>query len=263
MDNITDQLIVEKQDGVGRIGFDNQARRNALTYEMWCGIPVVLRDFLADDAVRVIILHGTGGKAFSAGADISQFEKNRSSEDAIVEYNRAVSEALGVLLDAEKPTIAMIEGYCIGGGMGVASCCDLRLCNEEARFAVPAAKLGLGYRLDGLKPLIDIVGPSRAKEILFTARQFTATEAYDMGLVNRVLPRNVLAAYVDDYARTISANAPLTVKAAKVVIQEATRLDAADIARCEKAVADCFASEDYKEGRKAFAEKRKPAFQGR
>lgn len=263
MAEITDQLIVEKQNGVGRIKLDNQAKRNAMTFEMWRDLPAVLDDFMADEAVRVVVLSGTGGKAFCAGADISQFEKNRSGEEATAIYNAAVSKASIALAEVAKPTIAKIEGFCIGGGLGIALCCDLRIANDAASFAVPAAKLGLGYGHEGLKRLVDVVGPSTAKEIFFTARQFTADEALGMGLINRVVPRALLDAYVDDYTTRIAENAPLTIHAAKVVINELTMPGGPDTALCEKVVDDCFTSEDYQEGRRAFMEKRKPQFNRR
>ena len=179
MEKVTEKLIVLKKDGVGRIAFDNQQRRNALTYEMWQGLPVVLKDFAQDAAVRVIVLSGAGGRAFSAGADISEFEKQRASEDAVEVYNAAVADATNALVAARKPLIAQIDGFCIGGGLGVAMCCDLRIAATDSRFAIPAAKLGLGYKLNNLRHLIDVVGPSFAMEILFTARQFDAEAAAD------------------------------------------------------------------------------------
>lgn len=264
METVTDQLIVTKENGVGTIKFDNQARRNAMTYEMWEGLGIVIEDFNADPAVRVIVVSGEGGKAFCAGADISQFAEKRSSEDAVAVYNATTDKSSKILATAVKPTIAKIEGFCIGGGLGIAMCCDLRIANEQATFAVPAAKLGLGYRADGLKRLVDVVGPSFAKDIFYTARQFTSAEAYNMGLVNRVLPRGALASYVDDYTKTIAGNAPITISAARVVINELMKdSDERDEALCEQVVVDCFASEDYKEGRTAFMEKRKPQFKGK
>ena len=262
--SVSKRLIVAKAAGVGRISFDNQERRNALSYDMWQGLPVVLDDFAQDPAVRVIVLAGAGGKAFSAGADISEFEKQRASEDAIAVYNAAVAEATNALIGARKPLIAKIDGYCIGGGLGVAMCCDLRIAASDSRFAIPAAKLGLGYKLGNLRHLIDAVGPSFAMEILFTARQFDAQEALAMGLVNRVLPPAEVAAYVDDYAARIAENAPLTVLAAKTVVREAVKdADKRDLDLCQRVVDDCFASDDYQEGRTAFMEKRKPRFKGR
>ena len=264
MQKITKQLIISKSDGVGRISFDNQDRRNALNYDMWCGIPVILNNFSEDNEVRVIVLSGAGGKAFSAGADISEFATNRSGENAVAIYDAAVGKATKALTLTKKPIIAQIDGFCIGGGLGVAMTCDLRIAATDSRFSVPAAKLGLGYKLQGLKILVDQVGPAAAKEIFFTARQFNAEEALQMGLVNRILPAENVADYVDDYARTIASNAPLTVLATKTIVDEILKdPNSRDLNLCQQVVDDCFSSDDYQEGRQAFMEKRKPNFKGR
>jgi enoyl-CoA hydratase len=264
MDGVTDQLVVEKKDGVGYIRFDNQAKKNAMTFEMWRDLPAVLDDFLADDNVRVVVVSGEGGGAFCAGADISQFAKNRSSEEGVKIYNAATEKASERLREFPKPTIAKIEGPCVGGGVGLATCCDIRIAEEGAIFAVPAAKLGLGYRVDGLKPFVDLIGPSYAKEIFYTARKFTAEEMKEIGFVNRIVPKAELDAYVADYTRRIVENAPLTIKAVKVVVAESLKDDGLrDLDLCAKVVKDCFDSADYKEGRTAFMEKRKPQFTGK
>ncbi len=212
----------------------------------------------------MVVLSGAGGKAFVSGADISEFAEKRSSPESVQEYNRIAGLANAAIIEFAKPTIAMIQGYCIGGGLGVALCCDLRLAAEDSRFAVPAAKLGLGYAYDGIKRLVDVVGPSFAKEIFYTARQFDATEALQMGLVNRVVPAADIETYVRDYAGTIGGNAPLTINSVKLCVNEAIKdPDKRDLVAAQAAVDACFASADYIEGRTAFMEKRKPAFRAR
>lgn len=260
----TDKMVARKDGGVGTMIFNNPAKHNAVSLEMWQATIDILDDFARDDAVRVIVVRGAGGKAFVSGADISKFEDERAEAEAVERYNETSERAYLALFESPKPTIAMIEGYCIGGGAGLAVCCDLRICTEDAKFAIPAAKLGLGYGLTRLRRLINLVGPSFTKEIFFTARQFTAQEAAAMGLVNRVVGRDQLEAYVQDYAARISENAPLTVKAIKRITAEAMKDPGRrDEALCDRLVAECFASEDYAEGRKAFMEKRKPVFKGR
>jgi len=209
------------------------------------------------------VITGAGGKAFVSGADISKFENERSNEEQQARYNEIVAKANDSLYSFPKPTIAMIRGYCIGGGLGLAVCCDLRICSDNSRFAIPAAKLGLGYGYTGIKRLADLVGPSFAKEIFFTARQFDAAEAQTMGLVNRVMPADQLEVYVKNYADTIGGNAPLTVNAVKFIANQTVADEGKrDLKRCADLVKGCFDSKDFIEGRRAFMEKRKPAFTG-
>ena len=259
----TDKMLSRKEGNVGYLIFNNPQRHNAVSLEMWEAAGGILADFAADTNVRVVVLTGAGGKAFVSGADISKFESERSSKQAIDRYNESVDKANSAIYEFPKPTIAMIQGYCIGGGVGLALCCDLRICSDNSKFGIPAAKLGLGYSYPGVKRLSDLVGLSFAKEIFFTARQFDAEEARVMGLVNRVVPPAELEAYVKNYADTIAGNAPLTVKAAKFIANETVRDESKrNLARCTELVEQCFRSNDYTEGRRAFMEKRKPAFTG-
>jgi enoyl-CoA hydratase len=259
----SDKMLSRRDGQVGYVIFNNPERHNAVSLEMWTATSEILEGFAKDPDVRVVVLTGAGGKAFVSGADVSKFESERASTDATKVYNAAVERANLGIYEFPKPTIAMIQGYCIGGGVGLAACCDLRIASDNSRFAVPAAKLGLGYSFGGLKRLIDVVGPAFAKEIFFTARQFDAEEARGMGFVNRIVPPAELENYVRSYAETIAANAPLTVKAAKYIANEVMKDESKrNLARCAEMVEQCFASQDYTEGRRAFMEKRKPAFTG-
>jgi len=260
---LTSKMLAEKDGAVGRLIFNNPARHNAVSLEMWQAVGQIMEDFDNDDAIRVIVVTGAGGKAFVSGADISEFKEKRANEQAAAEYAKISEMARVRLNETLKPTIAMIRGYCIGGGLGIATCCDLRIASDNSTFAVPAAKLGLGYNYPGLKRLVDIVGPSFAKEIFYTARQFTSDEARTMGLVNRVLPGAELEDYVKKYAETIARNAPLTIRAVKKVVSEVLKDESQrDMKGADEAVKICFRSKDYIEGRDAFMEKRKPVFTG-
>jgi enoyl-CoA hydratase/carnithine racemase len=257
-------MIAEKSGPVGRIVFNKPAKHNATSSDMWEAIPVILDDFEKDPAIRVVVVTGAGDKAFVSGADISEFEKARSTPEQVARYDKIGEIANARLTKCSKPTIARIRGYCIGGGLAVALTCDIRIASEGARFGVPAAKLGLGYRAAGIKVLMDLVGPSNAKEIFFTGRLFSASEALGMGLVNRVVPDAELDSYVDNYCGLIGQNAPLTMHAAKRTVEELSRLDGKpDLDRSARLVKECFESQDYIEGRRAFMEKRKPVFKGR
>ncbi len=258
----TEKMLARIEGSIGWMTFNNPARRNAVSLEMWQAIPTILDRFENDPAVRVIVLHGAGEAAFVAGADISQFEKTRSSPESNAEYDHALEDASKRLYECSKPTIAMIHGYCIGGGVAIAVCCDLRIAADSAKFGIPAVRLGLGYGHKGVKKLMDLVGPSYTKEIFFTARHFSAAEAQTMGLVNRVLPTPELDAYVRGYCDTIADNAPMTINALKRTVAELVKGAEADLALTDRLVKACFASQDFVEGRRAFMEKRRPVFRG-
>lgn len=259
----TDKMIAEKDGPIGWITFNNPERRNAVSMAMWEALTDIVRDYENDKAIRVIVLKGAGDLAFVSGADISEFEEKRSSPETTRIYNEASGKATVALKHVGKPTIAMIRGFCIGGGVSVALSCDMRIAAEGAKFGVPAAKLGLGYEAEGVRKLMDVVGPAFAKEIFFTARQFTAQEAVAMGLVNRLVPDAQLETFVRDCAGTIAANAPLTVASIKTIVGEVLKDESErDMALCQQVVDRCFNSEDYMEGRSAFMAKRKPMFKG-
>ena len=260
----TDKMRAHKDKHVGWITFNNPARHNAVSLEMWQGLADIANDFARDDDIRVVVVHGAGGKAFVSGADISEFAEQRDSAEATQRYDAVAQQGMQALKNLKKPTLAMIQGYCIGGGVAVALNCDIRIAADHSRFAVPAAKLGLGYEFDGVRKLVDVVGPSFAQEIFFTARQFSAPEALAMGLINRMVPQDELLAYVTQYAATIAANAPLTVASIKTIVGEIVKDPSLrNVALCDQLVAQCFNSADFTEGRTAFMEKRKPVFTGR
>lgn len=261
---MTDRILARIDGRIGILTFNNPEKRNALSLEMWQRMGEVLDAFAADADLRVVVLTGAGDKAFVSGADISKFASERASAEAAVVYNETVDRVCERLYAFPKPTIAMINGFCMGGGLAIAVSCDMRVASSEAVFALPAAKLGLGYGYAGLRRCIETIGPAATKEIFFTARRFGCEEALHWGLLNRAVAPEALAATVMEIATTIADNAPLTVAAVKRIAVEILKdPDSRDMAACEEMVAACFASDDYKEGRAAFLEKRKPRFRGR
>jgi enoyl-CoA hydratase/carnithine racemase len=258
------RIIAERTGPVARLVIDNPARRNAIDLAMWRQASDLLDEMAQAPEVRVLVVEGRGGKAFASGADISKFERERGTAEAVEEYNETAAGAYRRLKRFPKPTVASIGGFCIGGGLALALCCDIRICGEDSRFAVPAAKLGLGYGIEGQRNLTEAVGAAVAADLLFSGRQVDAAEALALGLVNRVVPAAGRAAEVAAYAATIAANAPMTLalaKACKLALTPA--VDAEEEKRLREMVRACYASADYKEGRRAFLEKRAPVFSGR
>jgi len=261
----TEKLLLQKDGPIGWITFNQPEKRNAVSQEMWQAMPEYVADLSADPAIRVVILRGAGETAFVAGADISQFKDRRRNAADEEEYRRISGAGSESLAHLGKPLVAMIHGFCIGGGVSIAITCDLRIAADDARFGIPAARLGLGYHYKGMEKLMSLIGPAYTKELFFTARtDFSAQDALRMGLVNQVVPKADLERFTRDYALTMSRNAPLTLRSAKASVEQLLRPeDRRDYALLDRLIKDCFDSQDYQEGVKAFSEKRRPQFQGR
>jgi enoyl-CoA hydratase len=256
------RLRVERDGPIGRMVFDSPARRNAISGAMWRAIPAAMADFDVDPEIRCVVLRGEGTVAFAAGADISEFEQRRSSAGGVKEYDGLVDAAQHAVEGSEKPVIALIHGFCIGGGVEMALACDLRYAAASSQFAIPAARLGVGYGVHGTNRLVATVGQAAAREIMFTGRRYNADEALAMGLVNRVLPDSELDEYVRKLALELAANAPLSITASKTIINQLIAPQG-DFAKGNELTARCMKSEDYGEGRRAFMEKRTPRFKGK
>jgi len=256
------KMLAEIADGIGTITFNNPEKRNAMSLEMWRGLVEILTRFEADQAVRAVVLTGAGPKAFVSGADISQFDSQRASSSAQEEYDALTSAGRLRLLEFPHPVIARIRGFCLGGGIGIALQADLRIAAEDAEFGIPAARLGLAYSSGMVRQLVALVGPAHARMLLYTGTRIDAREAERIGLVNQTVRAEDLADKVADLARTIAANAPLSVRAAKLAVAAVEAPGSVDSDLVEAAIATCFDSDDYREGRAAFQEKRPPKFSG-
>ena len=262
----TTERVKTGVDGAAlHIRFNNPAKHNALSVDMWEAVPALLGQAERDDDIRVVVFSGEGGKSFISGADISQFEDMRAQKEAVKKYELTAEQALEGIYEFPKPTIACIRGYCVGGGVNVAISCDLRVASTDSTFFVPATRLGLGYRMSAMRNLTYLVGPGYAKDIFFTARRLDAKEADKIGLVNRIAEPDQLEALLKEYTEPIVTGAPLTIKAGKRIIREVLKTDGepVDMDLCRRLILDCFESEDYQEGRRAFMEKRKPVFRGK
>jgi enoyl-CoA hydratase len=269
MSNPTYESITERVqtwlDGTTlHIRFNNPAKHNALSVDMWEAVPPLLKLAQADDRVRLVVFSGAGEKSFVSGADISQFEDMRAAREAVAHYEKLAEATLMGIHDFPKPTLACIRGYCIGGGVNVAISCDIRIASTDSVFAIPAARLGLGYRYSAMKNLVDLVGPGAAKDLFFTARRIDAAEARSLGLVSRICAPDALAALLGEYTAAMADNAPLTVAAGKAITREILKASPElDTALCTSLIRGCFESADYTEGRTAFMQKRRPVFTGR
>jgi enoyl-CoA hydratase/carnithine racemase len=257
------EVRVERDGPIARLVFDHEKRRNAITVDMWEAIPEAVRSLQEDSQVRVVVMRGAGSEAFVSGADISEFEKTRAG-NAGREYDAMTARAFAALQGLEKPLVALIHGFCIGGGAAIALTADLRYAADDARFAVPPARLGLGYHTAGIRALIRTVGFSETADLLFTARRVPAEEARHIGLINEVFAKDVLDENVDQLAHVIADNAPLTLRSAKISLQELAKLETErDTRRIKESIEQCYQSEDFAEGVRAFLKKRKPRFTGK
>jgi enoyl-CoA hydratase len=260
---ITPNVIAEKRGAAGWLIFNDPGRHNAISMEMWAAVPQVLNAFVDDSDVRLIVLSGAGERAFVSGANIGQFDSMRSGRDLIARYDAFTGAALESLHQCKKPTVAKIRGYCIGGGISIAASCDIRIASEESAFSIPAARLGIGYRFSAIRDLVTVIGAAHCLDLLLSARKFNTAHAQAIGLIQHRVPDADLDRYMEDYILQLSHNAPLSMFTTKQMVRQlCSPHSGVNEAALNELVAACFASEDYNEGKRAFAEKRAPVFRG-
>lgn len=260
----SERLRVRRDGAVLHVVFDHPQRHNALSVDMWAALPPVLARAATDPQVRLVVFSGAGDRAFASGADISQFERERTSGAAAERYEALSEEALVGVREFPKPTLACVRGWCLGAGLNVAMACDIRIAATDAVFGIPAARMGLGYRESALKDLVELVGVGAAKDLFYTARRIDGAEALRLGLVSRCVEPSALPGLLDEYMQTIAQNAPLTIAAAKATLGDLLATPSGPGMERSRALTQaCYDSRDYVEGRRAFMEKRRPVFEGR
>ncbi len=258
---MADHLLVERDAAVATVSLNRPDVLNAINVQMYRDLPAIVAELDADPSVKVVVLRGAGDRAFASGADISEFERERSSAEKARNYNRHVAAAEVALEGMVKPTIAMVHGYCIGGGAGLALACDLRFADERARFAITPAKLGLVYSLESTKRVVDLVGPSRAKWILMSGQQIHADVALRLGLIDELVPTEQLPSFTYEFAELVSSRAQFSVRAGKEMVRRVLAGQVRDDDATLELRASSFDTDDFAEGVRSFLEKRPPRFE--
>lgn len=257
------KILTERAGPIGRIIINNEKKRNAMSLAMWEAIPAAIAELDADHAIHVIVMTGAGNTAFVSGADISEFDQVRGDTPSATRYDKINAECYRAVRNAKKPTVALIKGFCMGGGFGLAAACDLRLANTSGIFGIPAGKLGVGYPTDAIADIVKLVGPANAKEIYLTAKNYSASEAKHLGFLNQIFPDDQFDTEAKAYCTTIAKLAPLSAQYHKAAINTAiNQIDSVAMNDLYAMASTCFDSKDYAEGRNAFKEKRKPIFTG-
>jgi enoyl-CoA hydratase/carnithine racemase len=258
---VSDHLLVERQGEIATVVLNKPGSHNAISIDMYRDLPGLVAELDADPAVKVVVFRGAGQKAFASGADISEFERERGNAEAARNYNEHVAAAERAIEGMTKPTIAMIHGYCIGGGAGLALSCDIRFADPRAKFAITPAKLGLVYSLESTKRVVDLAGPSRAKWILISGQQIQAERALQLGLFDEIFETDELQKATYEFAELITTRAQFSVREGKAMVRRVVGGQVADDEETTRIRNSSFDTDDYAEGVRSFLEKRPPSFQ--